>query len=484
MALSVFLPISFIAGCEVFKEEISEPPNVWPTVQLTGTENDIIFKQGQILEYRVTIDPIDIEDIEEHGILEEWHNASLRITGGEIGELDLGEVGFRHKGAYGSLVMCFGPPKDLDGDPEVTTREEMLTQRRLYDGRCNKLSYKFKFAKDRRLFGLKKLNLHTSNTDPTRLREMLAYSLYNDFGVDAPRTAPVRLYINNKFMGLMIAVESIDDRYFKDHLPENDDGNLYKEIWPSTQWVDHDFDPTEFFLEGVEENQQDPADISDFLAFTEAVVATNKQSFLQDMATWVDIDNILHYMAVDRAAKNWDGVTAWYTSGPEPEAISVTPHNFYWYHDLSENGIFHFVPWDLDNTFHEYDPYMDPHGYGAQTAIPDWNVKPRNCDVKTRVWEDSWVVPPGCDKFLNLLAATSWPQFIEIGKKLLNGPLQRKNMLTKIEAWSWLIEPTIKEDPYIEYSDWKNAYYDFKNRQLANIRNDFVRYLKKEYTEQ
>lgn len=67
-------------------------------------------------------------------------------------------VGIRFKGFYGSLRQCL---QSYPGSVQ-----------------CSKLSYKLKFDhvdENQRFFGLKRLQLHASITDPTMVRERLTY---------------------------------------------------------------------------------------------------------------------------------------------------------------------------------------------------------------------------------------------------------------------------------------------------------------------
>jgi spore coat protein H len=418
-----------------------------------GSEDEVVFEPGQVLSYHVTMEQADRDYMEAHGVGEEWVPASVTVTG-DGKTTDLGQVGFRHKGGVGNLEACWGPPTiDEDGNPAVETHAEMLSRPRLDEPWCRKISYKFKFnqyAKETRLHGLKKLNLHSGSRDPTMLHDMLAYSLFWEFGVDAPRTSPARLFINGDFMGLFIAVEDVDDRYAKYHFPGADGGNLYKEVWPSPDTLAAQ--GAEGFADLAADHQDEGDDPTDFVQLTQAMAAAVEAGSVEPLAPWVDVDALLRYMAVDRAIKNWDGVTAMYTC--EAGDCGLWPHNFYWYHDTAEASLCHLVPWDMDNTFQYWDPYMDPHGYGAERPVPDWNVKPASC-APIRVWESSWVIPPGCDPVLHLLASTQWSRYEALGRELIGGPLRASALRRKAQRWSSLIEPIIREDPVIDYDTWQ-----------------------------
>lgn len=412
-----------------------------------------VFRQDQVLEYHVTISEADRLHLEEHGDDELYVPATLVVRGGSVGELDLGQVGIRHKGAY-TLHHCW----DEFGGV------------RSYAAECAKLSYKLDFTEyvpGTRLFGLKKLNLHASSGDATKLRELLAYGMFHDFGVDTSRIAPARVYVNGTFSGLFFAVEDIDGRFTKFHYPGAGDGNLYKEVWP------HAGLPDSHFNDALQTNEA-TADVSDIQGFSRAVGSTTESTFETDMQPWVDIDALLRYIAVDRASKNWDGIMSFYS----PDS----PHNFYWYHDDGTESRFHLIPWDLDNTFWAFDPYMAPEQWVTADPVPDFNEIPANCDPRP-VWtpdSDTSITPPGCDPLLRLLAAKHLSGVVEFGHALLAGPLTMAAMEPKLAAWEATLGPIVAEDPVVDATQWRSATLEFRNT-LRRAISDFEAFLAEGY---
>jgi hypothetical protein len=459
----------------------TDPTADYPQVgAVDGSEDEVVFRPGQVLTYEVTMAEADWDFLEAHGILEEWMPATLIVRGEKGGPVDLGPVGFRHKGSFGTLETCWGPPTlEPDLDPAVETRDETLSRPRLDEPWCRKISYKLKFndsVKATRFHTLKKLNLHAGARDPSMLREMLAYSTFFDFGVDAPRTSPARLFINGTFMGLFIAVEDVDDRYAADHYPDAAGGNLYKEVWP---------DPVALasvgevrFAEHAAGGQDEGDDPADFVALTSAVGTAAEQGSTEAIAPLVDVDGLLRYMAVDRGIKNWDGVTALYVcTGPE---CFPTPHNYYWYHDTAADGRFHLVPWDMDNTFQACDPYVEDCGFGADHPLPNWNVKPADCSP-VGVWGNAQVVPSGCDTFLALLAASHWERFEELGRALATGPLRADVLHSKAMKWARLIEPIVAEDPVLDVEAWREERDALQNDILPRAASELERLIRAGY---
>ncbi len=408
-----------------------------------------VFKEDQVLSYHLTLTESDRTQIEEHGDLEQYVPATLKVTGGVVGSLELGKIGIRHKGAY-SLHHCW----ELNGGV------------RNYAAECQKLSYKLSFNEyvtPTRFYGLKKLNLHASSGDATKLRELTAYATFRDFGIITSRAVPARVYINGTFVGLFFSVEDIDGRFTKFHYPEGGDGNLYKEIWPRTDALQQSF------IDALSTNKT-PPDVTDIQSFAAAVAAAKPATLAADLKRWVDVASLVRYLAVDRALKNWDGITAFYSP--------TSPHNFYWYHDNGKEDRFHLIPWDLDNTSPPFDPYMAPRDYITVPAIPNWNMTPANCDGRP-VWsldQGINITPPQCDPLLRMLAQSQWKTFVEVGNELLAGPFSEAKLLAQIDRWSPILESIIAEDPTMNVLSWRAEKEAFRGVLRQNIA-DYRAYL-------
>lgn len=89
--------------------------------------------------------------------------------------------------------------------------------------------------------GLKKVCLNNGFSDPTFVREVLAYEVFEQMGFPTPRTAFVDLYVNTTHLGLYTQVEPIDKNFLSRHF-DNPNGNLYKpEIGAATlNWTEKD----------------------------------------------------------------------------------------------------------------------------------------------------------------------------------------------------------------------------------------------------
>lgn len=75
--------------------------------------------------------------------------------------------------------------------------------------------------------GLDKLCLNNIIQDNTYMKDYLAYTLMNDFGVDSPLCSYVYITVNGEDWGLYLAVESIEDSFLQRNYGSNP-GELYK----------------------------------------------------------------------------------------------------------------------------------------------------------------------------------------------------------------------------------------------------------------
>lgn len=434
----------------------SEPADSSGTDAPAALPGATVFANDQILDVDITLAPADATYLEQHGNLETYVPGEVTITGNGFEPYSASGVGVRHKGSY-SLHHCW---------------DEYDVRR--YDGECQKLSLKLKFdefTQGQRFDGLKRLNLHASSGDNSKFRELLAYNTFADFGVDAPRISVARVSVNGELRGLYFAVEELDGRYAAAHYPDGPDGNLYKEIWPVAAQTET------VYVDALETNDKTP-DVSDIQAFAAAIDGATAETFVSDMAPWVDIDAVVRYLVVDRAIKNWDGIMAFY----DP----IRPHNFFWYHDSGNASRFHLIPWDLDNTFWATDPYMTPQEWLLPVApVPDWNVAPLNCDPRV-VWEPysgTYITPPRCDKFLDLLAQTQWQRFVELGTEFKADVLESVDFKARIAHWQALLAPLVAEDPTLDH-EWVSAEQFYFTALLDDLVYDFGQYMARGLTEE
>jgi hypothetical protein len=81
--------------------------------------------------------------------------------------------------------------------------------------------------KARSLHGVKKVFLNNGWSDPTLIREVIAYGICAEMGLPAPRASLIDLWVNDLHLGVYTMAEVIDTAFLRRHF-NGDSGNLYK----------------------------------------------------------------------------------------------------------------------------------------------------------------------------------------------------------------------------------------------------------------
>ncbi len=197
------------------------------------------------------------------------------------------------------------------------------------------------FEKGRKWHGVEKLNLNGEHNDPTVSRSKICWDLLREFGVPAPRANHIQLYINNQYFGIYANVEHIDETFVNKRFGNND-GNLYKCLWPS----DLDYlgdDPDLYKLDNGERRNYElitnteEDDYSDLANLIDVLNNTAIEDLRCALEPLFNINSFLKSMVFDILSGNWDGPL-------------FNKNNFYLYHNTA-TGLFEYIPYDLDNTF-------------------------------------------------------------------------------------------------------------------------------------
>ncbi len=221
-------------------------------------------------------------------------------------------------------------------------------------------------GREERFYGLNKLQLHSMNLDPSQMRERLAYWLFREMGVPAPRSVNARLFINGTFSGLYALTEEVDSRFTKYNFTDGD-GNLYKEIWPVN--IYGQAFPEQEYIKKLETNEENNPSAELIRAFGNDIAASTSSNIKDIVAKWIEVDKIMSFIAVDRTIRVDDGPFHWYCSGQW-----CGNHNYFWYEDPKAKKL-HLIPWDMDNAFENIIANVNP-----VTPIADkWGETRANC---------------------------------------------------------------------------------------------------------
>ena len=201
-----------------------------------------------------------------------------------------------------------------------------------------------KYVKGQQLAGLTTLNLHNNVTDAGLMNEALAFRLYRDAGVPAPRVGYARVYVtvpgkhDDRYFGVYSVVENVDKDFIRGPLQARG-GALFKPVaaalfadlgadWEAyRQTYDPKTDPT-------------PAQERRLIDFCKLVAGATDADFAAQLGDFVDLDELARYLAVTAWLADIDGLL-----GPG--------QNFYLFLDPTSRK-FLFLPWDQDHSFGQF----------------------------------------------------------------------------------------------------------------------------------
>ena len=265
----IFLSI-FLFSCE--KDDLSEniisdqvDDSLEDYIYNANDLSDYIYDQSKLHRFNIIISQENLNLINNDPTAEQYVDASFIFE-----DKIIRDVGVRYKGSIGAFVGCLSGP-DWSNPSGYKT--------------CPKLSMKIKinFKEDKKFYDLKKLQFHSQNLDPTKMRERLGYYMFRNFGITAPRSNHALIYINGEFNGVFANTEQIDGPFTNKNFI-NKGGNLYKEVWPvDDQGKSHNID---YFINGLRTNEE-VSDVSIIKNFSEELAAidySNSWSVVQNLS--------------------------------------------------------------------------------------------------------------------------------------------------------------------------------------------------------
>jgi hypothetical protein len=408
-------------------------------VLMAPDPSHFVFDQSQFRSYYLTINQSDWQWLNSNAALKEYVPAQLTFEG-----KNYGTIGVRFKGQY-TLDYCVTNP---------------------YSYNCDNKSLKLDFAEyvdSTRVYGLKKLNLQSTLWDMgSKMKDRLGYYLYNKAGIITARAVHAKVYINGSLYGVFTAVESIDGRFTANRFPKDQDGNLYKEVWP-------DHSNTSVYLEGLRTNDkpEDNPNVSKMLAFAQEIPGVSDANGIQYLAQRMDIPYIARYLAMDKATVNWDGIMGWYCRENQYECAT---HNNYWY-EFQLSNRYVMIPWDMNNLFWDNDPFTD-------NGVPEWYVQQDNCSTRYSA-HSLPVVAPACDPLIGLMGRTLLPYYIQAGEELLDEVFTASDMQLRVQEWANQIADGVAEESSGQSADWNYEVNSFMS-SLPSFVSQFRNHLDRE----
>jgi spore coat protein CotH len=322
------LSILILLFCSCSKNDTEDncilPKFEVPIIQPSGSEDylnlnsEIIFNQDSLYSFHIKIPGENLAFLDADPKKEEYTEAMLIFQKDTISP-----IGIRYKGSNQSWNGFLS---------EGNTGSKSST----------KLSTKIKINwlnKGTTFYGLKKLQFHSLNNDPSLMKERLGYWLYGNFGVKSPRCVHAKLYINDEFIGLYALTEQIDGKFA--NLNFQNDGNILKDIWPIQP--DRKATIQSLMIQSLKTNEE-ISDISNFADFAYDIENTNSMNMKTLIERWFDVESLIRNMVVGFSIGHTDEAAFYWWCG-EGDCVNG---NIYWFSDDINQKV-HLIPWDLDN---------------------------------------------------------------------------------------------------------------------------------------
>lgn len=275
--------------------------------------------------------------------------------------------------------------------------------------------------------GIEKMDLNADVNDPSLVRSKLGWELFRYLGVPGARSNHVLLYINNAFYGIYLNTEHIDERFVKTRF-DNNDGNLYRNLWPadlsylgaSQEDYKFEYDGRRVYALRTNEDWDDYEDL--------ALLITNLDQYSGDelkdvLEPLFNVQQYLKALAVDVMSGNWDGYAG-------------DKNNYFLYRD-QVSGRFEYLPFNLENSF------------GIDFRGVDWSLQ------AVYAWNLDW--RPLYEKILEVEEyRTQYTMYI----KQLAVYTASAELGTEISRWSSQIRDAVAMDTFYT-KDWGFTLSDF-----------------------
>ena len=273
---------------------------------LLSDESWKVYDDSELAVIHITVDPEDLEWMYDNVESDSIHPATIQFQNAYLDET-IDSIGFRLRGN--------------------TSRN------------AAKKSFKIDFnhfISGRDFYDVEKLNLNGEHNDPSIIRSKLCWDFYQNIGMASSRASHAVLYINEEYFGLYISIEHIDDRFLSKNF-ENDNGNLWKCIWPADLTYrgndPEDYHP--YYSETRPYDLKTNEDQYDYSKLARLIRIIHNTPDSLDMV--LDIKTTLQYFAMNILTGSWDD-------------YRFLRNNFYLYHN-PDNDLIHWIPYDYDNSF-------------------------------------------------------------------------------------------------------------------------------------
>lgn len=275
-----------------------------------------LLDTGTIMQVNIIMDEDDWNEMLENAMDEEYYDCDVEMNG-----TTFYHVGIRPKGNTSLSSIANDPTTD-------------------------RYSFKLEFGhyvEGQTCFGLDKLVLNNNYADATYMKEALVYDMYQYLGADASLYNYAEICVNGEEWGLYLALEGVEESFLLRNYGVNY-GELYKPEGMNIggmgggqsgsggadlNYTDDELDSYETIWDGevTDSGKKDHKRV---------IAALKNISEGTDLEEFMDIDNLLRYMAVHLFVVNDDSLSG------------SMAHNYYLY---ESDGKLNLIPWDYNLAF-------------------------------------------------------------------------------------------------------------------------------------
>lgn len=297
---------------------------------------DKFFQIGKINEINIEIGETEWKELLENVSDKKYSSCNITINGEK-----LSNVGIRAKGG-----------SSLDDVKAM--------------GDSDRYSFMLKFDKyteGQTYNGLTKLSLNNNLGDATQMKDAIAYDMCRYIDLEAPLCNYVKISLNNEYFGCYLAVEPVDNDFCQRNYGDIN-SSVYKPFHNLSYTGDDESDYDGITEDTVIEGDKD--------SLKKVITALESVDSGKDIEAYVDIDNVMKYLAIQTMVVNLDGLTG------------QNEHNYF----LTEKrGKISLIPWDYNLAWGGYmdfgeDEMFGEDAFGGETE--DFE------DIDESEWEAKW----------------------------------------------------------------------------------------------
>lgn len=376
------------------------------TASARADESDTFFDDSFVHEIRITFENEDwystLYDSHSSDVEDPYFPASFTGDG-----VSMGTIGVRFKGNSSFRINSEKKSLKLDFDE--------------YDEANDELTF----------FGLKKLNLNNSYKDPSFLREKLFLDFASQF-VPTIRSVHTKVYVNDVYLGLYLAVEQVDKTFIESRFGSSEDGNLYKGAVSDEldNGAQSDFG-SDLVWEGSSESayhdhyqlktNETENDYSGLVSFIDVLNNGDPAAFPDELESLLNVENALASIALNSLFMNLDSYTG-------------SAHNYYIYQS-DETGQFHHIFWDANEAFGSFLQYWS--GSDPLQTDPFWHPTSEARPLMEQLWEN--------EDYERL--------YLKLMAKMLREGFDSETIMSRANVLADIIRADVYADNYKQYSN-------------------------------